>query len=45
MKTVVNISADQIMIFTNAGEMRLERNGVDLEVGKALVELDGKQAF
>ena len=40
MKSVVNISTDQIAIW-HLGEMRkLERNGVDREIGKVLVELD-----
>ncbi|MBB1543800.1 MAG: hypothetical protein HG456_003475 [candidate division SR1 bacterium] len=45
MKSVVNISSDQIAIW-HLGEMRkLERNGVDREIGKVLVELDREGAF
>lgn len=45
MKSVVNISSDQIAIW-HLGEMRkLERNGVDREIGKVLVELDREWAF
>lgn len=40
MKTVINISADKIAFF-RAGQVEyLERNGVDLEIGKKLVALD-----
>jgi hypothetical protein len=40
MKSVVNISSDQIAIWHLGGMRKLERNGVDREIGKVLVELD-----
>lgn len=38
MKTVVNISADKIAFFRGGNVDFLERSGVDVEIGKMLVE-------
>lgn len=45
MKSVINISLDQIAIWHNSKLIRLERNGVDVEIGKALVVLDRECPF
>lgn len=45
MKSVINISLDQIAIWHNSKLTRLERNGVDVEIGKALVALDRECPF
>lgn len=40
MKTVINISADKIAFFRAGKVDFLDRNGVDLEIGKKLVKID-----
>lgn len=41
----MNISSDQIMIYAGDEEIRLERNGVDIEIWEMLVGLDRKYSF
>ena len=45
MKSVINISTDQIAIWHVGKMTKLERNGVDREIGKVLVELDREASF
>lgn len=45
MKTLINISADKIAIFGFGDPVFLERNGVDMQIGKVLVALDRKYGF
>lgn len=42
---VVNISADKIAIFGLKEPVFLERNGVDVEIGRVLIELDRQSPF
>lgn len=43
MQTILDISSDKIAIHGSEMPIFLERNGVDLELGKVLVELDQKE--
>ncbi len=45
MKVFIDISADKIAIYTPDGPIFLDRNWVENEVGKELVELDKKYNF
>lgn len=45
MLSSFDISSDKIAIAHAGAHLFLERNGVDLELGKVLIELDRKQAF
>lgn len=45
MNTVINISADKIAFFRAGKVDFLDRNGVDLEIGKKLAELNQEQAL
>ncbi len=43
MQKIIDISSDKIAIYGSSETLFLERNGVDLELGKVLVELDQKE--
>ena len=43
MQRVIDISSDKIAIYGTETPIFLDRNGVDLEIGKLLVELDQKE--
>lgn len=43
MQRIIDISSDKIAIYGSSETLFLERNGVDLELGKVLVELDQKE--
>lgn len=43
MQKMIDISSDKIAIYGSSETLFLERNGVDLELGKVLVELDQKE--
>ena len=43
MQRVIDISSDKIAIYGTETPIFLDRNGVDLELGKLLVELDQKE--
>lgn len=43
MQRIIDISSDKIAIYGRQEALFLERNGVDLELGKILVELDQKE--
>lgn len=45
MRSVVNISVDQIAIWHQGEETRLERNGVDKIIGPQLVTLHKQSPF